>query len=153
MGIGPAAGLSAPSGRLQSILHCQMFQGRGDDATQDCLSRLAVAITSHWHCVSALGVMVGSTFCMMLQRGAPQALSIACSDPRRTCCESMPGGSAKRPSIELTAVASGELSAVLRRRQRSSELPPLLGSDGGSGRDAPAGPPSSADRGDACSWS
>ena len=36
------------------------------------------------------------------------------------------GGSAKRPSIELTAVASGDLAAVLRRRQRSGELPPPL---------------------------
>ena len=41
------------------------------------------------------------------------------------------GGSAKRPSIELVAVASGDFSAAsLRRRQRSGELlpppPPLL---------------------------
>ena len=35
-------------------------------------------------------------------------------------------GSAKRPSIELIAVASGDLAAVLRRRQRSGELPAPL---------------------------
>ena len=45
------------------------------------------------------------------------------------------GGSAKRPSIELTAVASGDLAAVLRRRQRSSELPPWLGDNSKSSRD------------------
>ena len=67
-----------------------------------------------------------------------------CSAPNRpTLFETAAYGSAKRPSIELTAVASG----VLRRRQRSSELPPLGYFDGGSGRDASFRPPAATDAG------
>ncbi len=44
---------------------------------------------------------------------------------RRASLDATVGGSAKRPSIELVAVAGGDLSAAsLRRRQRSGELPP-----------------------------
>ena len=63
---------------------------------------------------------------------------------RRASLDAAAGGSAKRPSIELVAVASGDLSAwSLRRRQRSGELspppPPLLErhQHGGSSADDP----------------
>ena len=65
---------------------------------------------------------------------------------RRASLDATVGGSAKRPSIELVAVASGDLSAgSVRRRQRSGELPPppplLLGQhyhDGSSAGEPPS---------------